>query len=71
MTDQTTTPPRSKSVTATMYEDGNVEVVIGDGVTAFDLYGLAGMLTLQANVKMAGTIAAANRQTGTGIVVPQ
>lgn len=57
----------SRQVIITMFDDGDVEIEIDDGVTAFALYGICGMLTLQGNVKMAQAM---QRQNIGGIVVP-
>lgn len=66
MTTESHSKPRS--VTISMYDNGDVNIEIDEGVTAFALWGIIGMLDMQARIKMAESIHAMVNPSG--IVVP-
>lgn len=70
--DKTTETRRSsKMVTVTIFDNGDIDFDIPEGITAVILYGIAGTLNLIGNAKTAEVFARSQSRAGAGIVVPQ
>lgn len=65
---ETSQTSHSKSVTVTIFDDGNVTVEIERGISAFELWGMIGLLDMQARIMQASAMGRA--QSAGGLVIP-